>query len=194
MIYTKNTGRSHTQSLLSQGFTLIELLVVVLIIGILAAVAVPQYQKAMEKSKAVEALSLLKTLQQTYDTYYLANGTYPTNWEQLDVQISWTGNEKYINVSYDPSKSNEDWAVQLHHGGSWKGISIGRISGPYQGAGFIYLYQCGEATDVPLHQILCVESRNSSKPFNKQPGDYCQKIFNAPSRPQTHMEKYFTLP
>ncbi len=78
-----------------QAFTLIELLVVVLIIGILAAVALPQYQKTVEKSKATQALTLLKTVGQAALTYQLANGEYPSSFDELAVEIPWTGTQRW---------------------------------------------------------------------------------------------------
>ena len=88
---TSTGGRTATA-----GFTLIELLVVVLIIGILAAVALPQYTWAVEKSRASEALAVLKTFRDAEEVYYMANGSYADNPEDLDVKVPLS---KYFNYA-----------------------------------------------------------------------------------------------
>ncbi len=68
-----------------RGFTLIELLVVVLIIGILASIAVPQYQKAVHRARINSYMPLIRSLAEAQEMYYMANGRYSRDIEELAV-------------------------------------------------------------------------------------------------------------
>ena len=177
----------------SKAFTLIELLVVVLIIGILAAVALPQYQKAVERSKSAQALSLIKATAQAIEGYRLASGDYPHSFDVLSIDIPWPTRAAVLQQVQE-TRANKDWAIEIQDSrsvGYSVNLYITRISGKYKGAGFKLLVVPGK------QQIQCFERLTSATPtFNASlpQGAYCQNIIKAIPQSSSAFARYYTLP
>ena len=117
---------------MKKGFTLVELLVVVLIIGILSAVAMPQYQKSVEKSRLSEVMMNLRTIREAYEFYQLENpGGTETFKEFATVELAggnWEEETTYStkNFRYDffvdgveVYRNNDDYSLVLRKSGGY---------------------------------------------------------------------------
>ncbi|HEX8522839.1 MAG TPA: prepilin-type N-terminal cleavage/methylation domain-containing protein [Tepidisphaeraceae bacterium] len=121
-----STALRHSQG--RKGFTLVELAVVIIIIGVLAAFAVPRFLDAVERSKAAESFNYLSAVRAAQERYQTRQGTYADDITKLDIQMS---APKYFSVgtpAAGTSGSLEDsWTLTLTRAGAAGGYGTYKV-------------------------------------------------------------------
>ena len=147
-----------------QAFTLIELLVVVLIIGILAAVALPKYKMAVIKARMTQIITFINTVRAAQERYYLANGTYSTSdWSVLDIELNgYTANGSILSKRdgksiYFELRENSGGAVYAYGNKQIEGV---RLLAGYQHGLFGGATKCYAAKNNETANEIC---RNLAK-------------------------------
>ena len=160
-----------------KGFTLVEMLVVVLILGILVSVSVPQYQKAVARVKYGNLRSYVEQIYKAERMYYLANGTYARNLEDLDAALPWTEGacpglcgifKQFTEVS---SRSDGRFVLVSSVSRDGSTLLVAVVAQKYApGSGFLK-YAGPSYRNIIPGSLYCVQRTDGDKT-----NDYCKKM------------------
>ena len=157
---------------MNKGFTLIELLVVVLIIGILAAVALPQYQQAVEKARAAEALSNIGSFKKALEVWRLAHpgqagrtftgDNYGVGELDIDVPADWVqGTHAMISAQTPNDKScSKNFCYDICADGSIKAYRANSSTYKYEIEYYMGEYYCNATTPADLKLCNSLSNMN----------------------------------
>jgi len=109
----------------SKGFTLVELMVVVIIVGILAAVAVPIYRQNVKRAMASEGSALLGSVLTAERVYFAEHNTFATETDKAALGVETTGNKYFKDFTIESADANGFKATTIGEaGGDAEGIKV----------------------------------------------------------------------
>ena len=160
---------------MKKGFTLIELLVVVLIIGILSAVALPQYKKAVWRSRATQLQTMTRALSTAQTAYFAANGTGTDSFDDLDLSFPLPVTVDPANygagfLAYTDARATSDlkYGCVLNNR-SDGGVATGCffLEGDYAGGGFYALQNSVYSQTAKVDKLYCANNE-----------EFCKNVMN----------------
>ena len=156
------------------GFTLLELLVVVLIIGILAAISLPQYRLSVDKADFVRFQSIVVPLRNAYNEYVIEHGEGTKNFSDLSLTLPNDFQTSYDSTMFNCVSNNNTFCCMSSYKapGYWNAV----INCGKKDLSFIYYERLFDTGAMPRQEKRCLayNGNNRANRLCKSLGTYVE--------------------